>query len=81
VETNIHWPTDSSLLWDSYRVLARWIEQAREMDASLVGAGRLHRRRAKREALAIARKAAKKRGQNAEALKPLCPFGEHAQPG
>jgi IS5 family transposase len=71
VETNIHWPTDSSLLWDSYRVLACWIEQVREMDASLVGAGRLQRRRAKREALAIARKAAKKRGQNAEALKPL----------
>lgn len=71
VETNIHWPTDSSLLWDSYRVLAGWIEQAREVDASLVGSGRLHRRRAKRDALAIARKAAKKRGQNAEALKPL----------
>ena len=22
-ECNIHWPTDSSLLWDTYRVLAR----------------------------------------------------------
>lgn len=70
VETNIHWPTDSSLLWDSYRVLARSIEQARELDPALVGSGRLHPRRAKREALAIARKAAKK-GQHAEALKPL----------
>jgi len=70
VETNIHWPTDSSLLWDSYRVLARWIEQARELDPALVGSGRLHPRRAKREALAIARKAAKRR-QNAESLKPL----------
>jgi len=70
VEANIHWPTDSSLLWDSYRVLARWIEQAREFDPALVGAGRLHPRRAKREALSIARKAAKRR-QNAEALKPL----------
>jgi IS5 family transposase len=57
-------------LWDSYRVLARWIEQAREIDPALVGSGRLHPRRAKREALAIARKAAK-RGQDAEALKPL----------
>ena len=27
VETNIHWPTDSSLLWDTYRVLARLIER------------------------------------------------------
>jgi IS5 family transposase len=70
VETNIHWPTDSSLLWDSYRVLARLIEQAREIDPRAAGSGRLHCRRAKREALAIARKAAK-RGQQAEALKPL----------
>ena len=36
----------------------------------MVGPGRLHRRRAKRVALSIARKAAK-RGRNAEALKPL----------
>ncbi len=70
VETDIHWPTDSSLLWDSYRVLAGLIEQARKLDAALVGPGRLHRRRAKREALSIARKAAK-RGPKTEALKPL----------
>ncbi|MFQ5521588.1 MAG: transposase, partial [Candidatus Methylomirabilia bacterium] len=70
VETNIHWPTDSSLLWDSYRVLARLIERARELDPAVVGAGRLHPRRAQREALAIVRKAAK-RGQDTEALKPL----------
>jgi len=25
VETNIHWPTDASLLWDTYRVVARLI--------------------------------------------------------
>ncbi len=70
VETNIHWPTDSSLLWDGYRVLSRLIERGRELDPLLVGPGRLHPRRAKREALAIARKAAK-RGQDADALKPL----------
>jgi IS5 family transposase len=70
VETNIHWPTDSSLLWDSYRVLARLIERARDLDPGLVGTGRLHPRRAKREALAIARKGAR-RGQDASALKPL----------
>jgi IS5 family transposase len=70
VETNIHWPTDSSLLWDAYRVLARAIKKAREIDAPAVGPGRLHVRRAKREALAIARKAAK-RGSNAEVLQPL----------
>jgi IS5 family transposase len=69
VETNIHWPTDSSLLWDSYRVLARLIERTRELDAELIGERRLHPRRARREALAIARKAAKR--PDPEALKPL----------
>jgi transposase, IS5 family len=67
VETNIHWPTDSSLLWDTYRVLARLIERAREIDAAAVGSGRLHPRRAKREALTIARRAAHK-GRRARSL-------------
>ena len=31
VETNIHWPTDSSLLWDTYRVAARLIRSGREI--------------------------------------------------
>lgn len=70
VETNIHWPTDSSLLWDTYRVLARGIEQARTIDPTVGGAGRLHPRRAKREAQAIARKAGR-RGPAAAALQPL----------
>jgi IS5 family transposase len=30
-ECNIHWPTDSSLLWDSYRVTAREMSYAREL--------------------------------------------------
>ncbi len=68
VETNIHWPTDSTLLWDSYRVLARLIERARLVDLDAVGSGRLHPRRAKREALAITRAAAKK-GRRARSLK------------
>ena len=36
VETNIHWPTDSSLLWDVYRVINRILAQIREYDSSLV---------------------------------------------
>ena len=32
VETNVHYPTDSSLLWDCYRVFARLIDHARELD-------------------------------------------------
>ena len=68
VETNIHWPTDSTLLWDTYRVLARLIERAREVDADVVGPGRLHPRRAKREALAITRAAGQK-SRRARSLK------------
>jgi IS5 family transposase len=29
VEANIHYPTDASLLWDTWRVAARLLEQAR----------------------------------------------------
>jgi IS5 family transposase len=31
VEANIHWPTDASLLWDTYRVAARLLRAAREI--------------------------------------------------
>jgi len=31
-ECNIHWPTDSSLLWDTYRVIAREMSRGRELD-------------------------------------------------
>ncbi len=31
VETNIHWPTDSSLLWDTYRVADRLMPAGREI--------------------------------------------------
>ena len=31
-ECNIHWPTDSSLLWDTYRVIAREMSRARGFD-------------------------------------------------
>lgn len=48
VETNIHYPTDSSLLWDTYRVLARLIDSARDVDRGAVGQRRLHCKRVKR---------------------------------
>lgn len=31
VETNIHWPTDASLLWDAWRVASRLLKRGREM--------------------------------------------------
>jgi IS5 family transposase len=50
VESNIHHPTDSSLLWDSVRVLARLMSKAKEeFGLSFTD----HSRRAKRRALAI----------------------------
>lgn len=55
-ETNVHYPTDSGLLWDSYRVLSRLITRVREYDSPLVGTGRLHNRRVKRLVLRIARR-------------------------
>ncbi len=70
VETNIHWPTDSSLLWDTYRTLARIIETIREIDPVLVGDRRLLLKKAKKLQQKIARKAAKSQ-RSAEALKPL----------
>jgi IS5 family transposase len=35
IESNIHYPTDSSLLWDSYRVLARLLRAVREVAPEL----------------------------------------------
>lgn len=70
VETNVHWPTDSSLLWDVYRTLARLIRQAREIDPEAVGSQRLQDQRAKRLQQKIGRKSAIK-GRAARKLKPL----------
>lgn len=50
VETNIHTPTDSSLLWDAVRVLTRLLDRAREyVDVAFTN----HQRLAKRRAVAI----------------------------
>lgn len=70
VETDIHYPTDSSLLWDVYRVLARLIENAREIDPEAGGSHRLQTRRVKSLSLRIGRKAASKRTTTKQ-LKPL----------
>jgi IS5 family transposase len=70
VETNIHWPTDSSLLWDTYRTLARLIEQICEVVPSVAGNKRLLIRKAKRLQQKIARKAANRK-RSAEDIKPL----------
>jgi len=70
VETNIHWPTDSSLLWDTYRTLAQYIERIREIDPVLVSDRRLLIKKVKRLQQKIARKASKHSSASA-ALEPL----------
>lgn len=55
VETNIHYPTDSSLLMDCYRTQARLIKKIREWDPKAVGNKRFHLKATKKKATKIAR--------------------------
>jgi IS5 family transposase len=54
VETNIHWPTDSSLLWDTWRVASRLLKRGRKM-ARESCPHRFHDRKTKRLHLFITR--------------------------
>jgi len=69
-ETNIHYPTDSSLLWDGYRVTARLIARVRKYDAQAVGPGRLQARRVKRLMLRITRRAAHQEDDRSKLIRP-----------
>ena len=59
-EANIHYPTDSSLLWDTYRVLGRLIEKVREVDPELVGGSRLRTKAVKKIYFQINRRVSKR---------------------
>jgi len=54
VETNIHYPTDASLLWDTWRVASRLLKEAREVDAASCP-HRFHDRKIKRLYLYVTR--------------------------
>jgi IS5 family transposase len=54
VESNIHYPTDSSLLWDTWRVASRLLRRAREISAESVP-HRFHTRKIKKLSLDITR--------------------------
>jgi IS5 family transposase len=54
VETNIHWPTDSSLLWDTWRVASRLLKRGRKM-AREACPHRFHDKKTKRLHLFITR--------------------------
>lgn len=57
VETNIHYPTDSSLLWDSFRVLARVLKRVQLERHDLGLTHRYHVKKVKKLAYYIARNA------------------------
>jgi transposase, IS5 family len=54
IESNIHYPTDASLLWDTWRVAARLLERAREILGESVP-HRFHTRKIKRLYLFVTR--------------------------
>ena len=54
-ETNIHYPTDASLLWDGFRTLARLLRQTKEDHPRLAGRYRFHDKKVKRSMLFITR--------------------------
>lgn len=60
-ETNIHYPTDSSLLYDVYRTFARLIKAARKLDPNIAANRRLHLKRAKRHSADIGRSVGKRK--------------------
>lgn len=62
-ETNIHEPSDSTLLWDSVRVLTRLLEQAQTVAGFTTWTD--HTKRAKRRMLGV------QRAKNKEKRKPL----------
>jgi len=54
IESNIHYPTDSSLLWDSYRVLARLLRAVRQ-EAPELCPQRFHDRKVKKDLVYVNR--------------------------
>ena len=54
IESNIHYPTDSSLLWDSYRVLSRLLCAVREEEPALCP-HRFHDKKVKKDLVYVNR--------------------------
>lgn len=67
VEANIHWPTDSWLLWDTWRVASRIMRQARQIDR-ISCPHRFHDQKIKRLHLQITRYSASKSKQRQRAV-------------
>lgn len=54
-ETDIHWPTDATLLWDTVRVLTRWMQDLRKIVPHEVPRFSNHTRVARRRMLKLQR--------------------------
>ncbi len=67
-ECNIHWPTDATLLWDTYRVAAREMSYGRELDP-LSCPWRFHVKKIKKLYLYIVRYS---RSQDKKRLREVC---------
>jgi IS5 family transposase len=70
VETNIHWPTDSTLLVDVFRVIQGDLDKARRQGVAFLEGRRFHLGAVRRLGLRITRKSGRK-GGSAKDLKPL----------
>jgi IS5 family transposase len=70
VETNIHWPTDSSLLVDVYRTIKRYLDKARKLGVALLDGRRFHLDSIRKLGLRITRKSRGK-GASSKDVKPL----------
>ncbi len=70
VETNIHWPTDSSLLVDVFGAVKRALDQARELGVRQLEGRRFHLGAVRKIGLRIIRKSGRK-GMAVKELKPL----------
>ncbi len=70
VETNIHWPTDSSLLVDAFRAVKRDLDKARELGIRPLEGRRFHLDAVRKIGLRIIRKGGRK-GVAVKELKPL----------
>jgi len=70
VETNVHWPTDSSLLVDTFRTIKRDLDQARKLGVARLEGRRFHLGAIRKLGLRIIRKSRGK-GTSSKGLKAL----------
>jgi IS5 family transposase len=68
-EANIHYPTDASLCWDGFRVLAREMRKCVEADSRLDMGNRFHDRKVKRLFTFIATHSSKKTASTKRAVR------------